>query len=327
MANFQFPCPACTQTIECDTQYAGMDLTCPICQSPITAPAAAAAPPAAKKGRLSVTLPAQSHQSAPPPPQTIAQAPKRPIKKGPIIQIAAAVIIIPIIIYFLWPYAVQLQNKFSASLDKSAEGSDGGQVGAIADLYSVLDATDPVNFESRMEDFDTSTVRAESAPRKPALNLPSIPPVYTLDFDESDIPMSQVNGSLSGADFVPDLIRFDRAGQTYVLHMRQGTNAFPDRELFIYLKLKAGQSFEANTFEVTKEFQSGAPQIVKKWRTGPRLFGQKNFSTGYMMKLEFEKVAGGGLPGKIYIALPDPEKTVVAGHFIAETGLFDSGQQ
>lgn len=331
MANFQFPCPACSQTIECDTQYAGMDLTCPVCQATITSPAAAApaTSPAPKKGRLSVTLPApgghqnvSGNQSSPQ--TTISQMPKKARDKGPIIKIAVAVVVIAVGLYFAWPYAVQLQKKFTKSVDESSAGSGGGQLGGTAELYAVLDATDPVNHETRLSDDESDSAPGQGTVSKPSENLPSIPPVYTLELEESDIPNSKVNGTVAGVDFIPDIIRFDRAGANYVLHLRQGTNAYPDRELYIYLRLKPGQTFETNTFEITKDLKTGAPQIVKKWKTGPRLFGQKNFSTGYMMKLEFEKIADGTLPGKIFIALPDPEKTVVAGHFVAETA-FDSG--
>ncbi|MGH8245437.1 MAG: hypothetical protein ACREUU_03290 [Gammaproteobacteria bacterium] len=36
------------------------------------------------------------------------------------------------------------------------------------------------------------------------------------------------------------------------------------------------------------------------------------------MKLEFEKAVSGIIAGKIYLALPDPEQSVIAGEFRAD---------
>lgn len=40
---------------------------------------------------------------------------------------------------------------------------------------------------------------------------------------------------------------------------------------------------------------------------------------GYSMRLEFSAPAGNKVPGKIYLSLPDKEKSFVAGTFEAET--------
>ena len=53
---------------------------------------------------------------------------------------------------------------------------------------------------------------------------------------------------------------------------------------------------------------------------------QKSFANGYAMKLEFGKLTDDGLPGKIYVALPDAEQTVVAGVFNAEIRVASTAQ-
>ncbi len=336
MPNLQFPCPSCTQTIECEEQYAGLELTCPMCQAAVVAPAApepVAAPTvstatAPKKNRLSVSASAahtahaaapqtQSHQVYVPPP-------KKPFNKGPIIKVAVALVVICAGGYFGWPYIKKAQAKFSSKVDEAGAGSGGGELGHLADLNATLDATEPSKHETLSGSYGSAVGQAQQVASagqpKPSVNLPSIPPTYTLSADETEIPSSKLNGSVAGHEFIPDLVRFDRVGQNYVLTLRQGTNGVPDRELFIYLR-NTSKGYETNTLLVAKEFKVGNPQIVKKWKTGPLLFGQKTFSAGYVMKLEFDKVSNGSLPGKIYVALPDPEKTVVAGHFTAETTI------
>jgi hypothetical protein len=62
----------------------------------------------------------------------------------------------------------------------------------------------------------------------------------------------------------------------------------------------------------------GVPQVTKRWKTNPKFAPQfKAFSTGYAMHLELGQVANGALPGKIFLALPDPAQTVVGGSFSA----------
>ena len=61
-----------------------------------------------------------------------------------------------------------------------------------------------------------------------------------------------------------------------------------------------------------------APQVTKRWKTNPR-YGPtvRNFATGYVMKLEFGELTNNAVSGKIFIALPDTEQSVVAGLFNA----------
>lgn len=69
MAEFKFSCPHCSQHIQCDTGYAGMQINCPACQKAIVipqAPRSAAAPPAA------------SAPPPPPPPSSLVPPPPPP---------------------------------------------------------------------------------------------------------------------------------------------------------------------------------------------------------------------------------------------------------
>jgi hypothetical protein len=67
------------------------------------------------------------------------------------------------------------------------------------------------------------------------------------------------------------------------------------------------------------------PQVVKRWKTNPRFAPQfKAYSSGYAMKLELGEITNGVLPGKIFVALPDTEQSVVAGVFKASTTLADA---
>jgi hypothetical protein len=164
----------------------------------------------------------------------------------------------------------------------------------------------------------TNAVPAEPPP--PPKELPVLPAVWTLDVDTAKIPEGKANGTLGGTNFmvetavcVPQLLR-----------LSEGAAAAPDRELQIFLRLNAGDSLTGRTWTVNPQDPAGksVPQVVKRWKANPRSATQsKTFSSGYAMKLELGDVEANMITGKIFLALPDPEKSVVAGVFKATTGL------
>jgi hypothetical protein len=216
---------------------------------------------------------------------------------------------------------------------EAAKNSDGGEVGHIADLYSVLDATDPNKFsrygdKGRPRPADptaggvTKVARAMGATNAaPEKALPLIPAVWTLDLAAAKIPEGRANGTISGTNFVVESARVDKIGQAYVLSLRQGTGANVDRELLIYLHLNPGETLAGHTWDVSTDMKGAkVPQVVKRWRTNPKFAPmQKSFTTGYAMKLELGPLTDETIPGKIFVALPDAEQTVVAGLFTVDT--------
>src|SRR5262249_4244736 len=105
----------------------------------------------------------------------------------------------------------------------------------------------------------------------------------------------------------------------------QGPAQSPNSEILLYLHPKAGESLAEKTITISQEMKGTAvPTAAKRWKPNPKYAATtKSFASGYAMKLEFGKIADGQLPGKIYIALPDPEKSVVAGVFTASTVMAD----
>ncbi len=149
--------------------------------------------------------------------------------------------------------------------------------------------------------------------------LPVLPAVWTLDVDQAKIPEGKANGTIAGTNFmvetaicVPQLLR-----------LSQGAAASPDRELQIFLHLSASDGVAGRSWTIKREDPASrdVPQIVERWKTDPRYAAQsKSFTTGYAMKLELGNVKSNQITGKIFLALPDPEQSVVAGLFTAATG-------
>jgi len=359
MAEIKFLCPSCNQHITCDDAWSGHEIQCPICQNALTVPARAGGPagsqggsplvpkpPSGAQTRLSTAVPAQKPATqgraipirnlAPPPP-----------KKGNLaLKILQGVLIVAALgvgFYFGYGFIVKMQDKATAESEKMARESDGGQVGHIAELHSVLDATEPGGSglprgpvgggpRGRPTGVGAEIPMGEVAPAdgsagtpKPAQpQLPVVPPQYDLNVGTAKIPESRVNGTVSGAEFVAEQVRLDRVGASTVLRFIQGAITSPDREVMVYLRLKAGEKVGGQKLTISSDMRgTGVPQIVKRWKTNPRYAPtMKTYGTGYAMKLELGEPAEGAttLPGRVIICLPDNEKTVVAGVFQAELG-------
>jgi hypothetical protein len=223
------------------------------------------------------------------------------------------------------------QKKWNEARAKDDDpGVLGGQVSHIADLYQALDATDPARFAPSGRGFDLEPGRpgsggsrgsrsvAVSSSGAPEQNLPVVAPAWSLDAAGANVPNGRVNGTISGSNFVADSAWLFTGGGTQILALRQGPDESPDREVLLYLRLKPGEKLQGGSWGVSPDQKMGAPSVAKRWKAGARAAPQqKSFTSGYVLKLEFGQAADGELPGKLYLALPDAERTVVAGVFRA----------
>lgn len=260
--------------------------------------------------------------------------PKAASKGARIAKYAVSAVAFCVAFYFAFKLAGGAQKKFNEARAKDDDpGMIGGQVSHIADLYNVLDATDPAKMEKGLDDMGEAGRPGVRSLRKarsvtvnpvsggdPAMDfesLPVAPATWTLDVDAAQIPGGRAGGSLAGTNFTADTALLLTGTATPLLALRQGLGRDPEREVLIYLKLKPGERIDGGSFKFAKT-DAAPPQVVKRWKPSAAApLQQKPFATGYALKLEFGKPLDGELPGKIYLALPDAEKTVVAGLFRA----------
>jgi hypothetical protein len=311
MADFKFACTHCGQEIECDELWSGHEIQCPTCKKELTVPPKPDAPPhaslaSAKPGqpRLSIGQSRNERSAAPPPPppqmatlqQQLNQA--KLAKKGNVmkwVKVGVVVIALGLGAYFGYPYLHDWMAKRSEAAKQAS-------------------APPP----------DTNAVPAEPPP--PPKEPPMQPVAWTLDMDQAKIPEGKANGMISGTNFVPETARLDKVGTAYLLRLLQGATASPDLGFMVYLRLNAGESVTGHTWTVSQDLKDrNLPQVIKLWKTDPRYAAkQKTFSSGYAMKLELGQITDGVISGKIFLALPDPEQSVVAGAFKAGTSLADA---
>jgi len=361
MAEMKFNCPKCAQLIACDELWSGHQIQCPTCQAPITVPPQAAAPaaPASKPlvpqvpqfsaPRLSIGQTRHAPSSAPP--QASATSTQARVAKDFVTQkkkggALKTIILILVFVgcaaggYFGFQKVKEMQDKSNA---KAKGDSDGGEFGHAKALYDVLDATDPGKM-GRISGprrggppppapAGNPTLAGNPAnPAAPATPVAVVSPIYTLDTNAIKIPQSRVNGMIAGTNFVSDGARLDPSPSAgaVVLRFYQGQVTSPDRAIFIYLRPKPGEKLAGHTWSVAPETKGG-PQIIKMWKPAPTAAqpvvlqpASKTFATGYALDLELDQIAGGQLSGKIFLALPDPEQSVISGAFEAATKLPDT---
>jgi hypothetical protein len=270
-------------------------------------------------------------------------APPPPPKKNvflTILKVAGVLAVLGVGGYYGYVWLSGVQEKTNAERRKVEKNSDGGQVGHIANLYEVLDATEPSrggirplrsSHASGPKQRESGVGREievsdGSLPGGTQKELPLIPPVWTLDLTAAKIPEGRVNGMLSGTSFVPETARVDAVPTAQVLRFIQGPVAPPARQILVYLRLKPGEKLAGQAFTVSKDTKNPqVTQVAKMWKTDPKYQPTlRAYNSGYTLKLELGQMEDGIIPGKIFLALPDAEQSVVAGQFKIETALADA---
>jgi len=350
MSDIKFSCPQCGQHITCDELAMGQSVACPVCQQTIVVPQMAAAPAPPPPTQPRITINRTAHQpaaaGAPPPARTMPTyrtfttepEKKSGVKKA--ISIAVAVIAFGVGGYFGFNWVYHLQQKTNAEMNEAAKNSGGGEMGETAAIYKTLDATDPDKMHTPSYS-DISAIRVahraaanrgpsaaadendDAAASSPGNDLPVVAPAWTLDINSAKIPEGRANGTITGTPFVAQLIRFDAAPTYQVLRLTQGSLESPDREVLIYLHLKPGETPASKSLVFASDSHGATnPSITKRWKTDPKYALQsKSYTAGYALEIEFSSMTPGSISGKVYLALPDAEKTVVAGIFKAQTNF------
>jgi len=368
MADIKFTCPHCQQGIQCDQLWCGHEINCPTCQGGIVVPQMEAPPagshplvpkpPSGPAPRLSagktqvarsITPTGVVQKPSQPPPKKQ----QRPLLKYALIGLGVAALGVGG--YYGYPLIGQARDKFNSTSDAAAKRPVvGGDVGAAMDVNDALEGTAPsrpapslkASVKKRLNRRgpagvpvagDGETALADNAGADGASaaaaadkDLPVVAPVHTLDVSHVTIPLSKVNGVISGGSFVADKARIDKKTATaYALTLRQGNGLTPDRAVQVFLRLKGNEGPTNQTFTVSPDAADPAvSQVTKLWKTSAGFApSEQRFSSNYALKLELGQMDKGLISGKIFLALADTDKTVVAGQFKAPLILPDPTTQ
>jgi len=168
----------------------------------------------------------------------------------------------------------------------------------------------------------TAPIMRAERPRLPAAPAAETGPTdtspdaagWTLQLQSASIPAGPVTGRIKGRNFDLEQASLENGW----LKFRQGADFFADLEIDIVLFVNSIPELSGKTFTVPKQEFGGNPHIWMKWKAdGASVPEQKSWMEGYAMQLEFGPAADGKLPGKIYLCLPDAEKSFIRGTFEA----------
>jgi hypothetical protein len=139
----------------------------------------------------------------------------------------------------------------------------------------------------------------------------SIP--WKLDLTDMKIPEANASGRIHGRDF-----NHQRAIlQGSQLTLRHGTSGLTDLGVSINLPAqRQGEAWSGQSVTIDAN-RPRSPRAQLRWKDNGQA-RTANFTNGYAMRLEFGAAANARIPGKIYLCMPDNEKSVVAGTFDAE---------
>ncbi len=146
---------------------------------------------------------------------------------------------------------------------------------------------------------------------------------WTFNLQNAVSPDSPATGRVHGVTFRTEQAMF----QGPQLHLRQGAGVFPLREFQVLLwdAMPDPTVLSGRTIEVGGEDPPNSrPQVTMEWMEPGGQLPVTASGFGYVMRLEFGQVAGGKLPGKIYLCLLDREKSFVRGKFVVNLQQFPS---
>jgi hypothetical protein len=137
---------------------------------------------------------------------------------------------------------------------------------------------------------------------------------WTLNLTNASIPNSDVAGRIHGHGFLCEHATW-KSGR---LSLRQGPTASPDLGITISLGPRQPAEFAGKQILVNPATPTPGARVVLRWKGEQQDPITEHIHAGYAMNLIFAPVADGRVRGKIYVALPDEEKSFAAGNFEAE---------
>ena len=145
---------------------------------------------------------------------------------------------------------------------------------------------------------------------------PNAKPVWTMDLAKMGIPDAPARGTIGGQEFTVQEAKLESG----ILELREGADFFPDKSVKVFLFFEEGETPEGKTYRIApkQKFDGLQARVHMQYKpAGDQGFGETEmFTDEYAMILEFGKKEAGKISGRIYIALPDKQKSFVAGTFV-----------
>jgi hypothetical protein len=164
---------------------------------------------------------------------------------------------------------------------------------------------------------ERATSPAAKPPQPTAFKSPHPIPAnvnWTLNVATAPIPNGEVVGSVHGNGFLCEHASF----KTGRLSLRQGPAGAPDLGITVSLGALQPEQVAGKAILVTPTNPVPAPRVVLRWKDDQEQPVTEHIRSGYAMKVIFGPAVSGRIQGRIFIALPDDQKSFAAGTFEAE---------
>ena len=328
MSDFKFSCPNCGQHLSGDVRYGGLQIVCPACKQQILVPPAP-----------TVASPVVARSA---PPAAVAQPRPGPRPTPKTSRLAIASLICSIGSFVILPLGFipgiicghMAKKRIAATPGLLGGGlaKVGLIVGYIALGLNVLAVVTLIAFFTM---FAKQVQQAASVAQSQSQGSITRPPErvgrparggatdtkpdglgWTMDLTGVETPSSAVAGRLRGRSFKMEKVVLDGRGW---LKFVQGTEAVADLEMDIVLFERDINKLSGRTITAPSQTPGPVPRLFMIWKdAGASMPNQTSFADNYALRLEFGALAGGSLPGKIYLCMPDKEKSFLAGTFEAQ---------
>ncbi|HEY5345088.1 MAG TPA: hypothetical protein VIK62_01945 [Verrucomicrobiae bacterium] len=158
-----------------------------------------------------------------------------------------------------------------------------------------------------------AVITNSAPPPKPAPVAPHASDTnWMMVLDDAVTPNMTAAGRIHGQDFVIERAYF----QNGTLTLRAGARGAIESGVQINFSGALAESLAGQTINVNTNADKAAP-VTLRWKdaSGTR---KENYDVGYALRLEFGALEKNHLPGKIYLCLPDAEKSYLMGTFNAD---------
>jgi hypothetical protein len=160
----------------------------------------------------------------------------------------------------------------------------------------------------------SSSSEAKTRPEPVAPVAPSANDTnWMLVLETNSIPDSPVAGRIHGLNFLMERTTL----QNGALMLRSGTHGSVEFGAAINFNNLQPETLSGKSLSVTTNVQK-AVRITLRWKDEAGTVQKASYDYGYAMRLEFGALANNRLPGKIYLCLPDEEKSYLVGSFTAD---------
>ena len=279
MSEFKYACPVCGQHIRCDSSQAGAVMVCPTCFQKITVPQAPAL--ADQKLILTGTQVVERKTAVP-----AAGGGVVPEKKYPVVAVLVLLLLVAGAAgaaVFAFRGKVFKASGAGAATNQAAKSADGAQ-------------------------------SKKAKPETPAVVAPHASDTnWMLALGSNAIPDSPVAGRIHGPDFIVERATF----QNGVLMLRAGTRGPVEFGVQINFSGAPPEALSGKNLNVTTNADKAA-RVSLRWKDAAGTVQRENYEDSYALRLEFGELANNRLPGKIYLCLPDAEKSYLLGSFNAD---------